>query len=232
MTIHQIHTDIPGEIKYRELTCYCAGVRGMCDCYGVKSIVLVQKAPTVASRMVLEPEMRKMFLRRLREGYDVDPDPETLSEEARKTHMLWVAFRGASSIPLQTAPTVVEPISLNVHSDSEDNDETEKDRDYAEQDFDIYEYYAVYFIKRSGHSGTYYIGQLISKFNDKLTLKFLQRVGSRSKFYFDWPKREDIATVENDRILHEVKFDAPPPFLLDHKQLRMIEKSMSKYENN
>ena len=82
----------------------------------------------------------------------------------------------------------------------------------------LHHYYAVYFTQRS--KGTFYVGRLTNRKNDELHFKFLERVGNRSAHLFDWPKREDLATVNPMFIMNEVTFDGPPPFSLDGLQLK------------
>ena len=96
---------------------------------------------------------------------------------------------------------------------------------------DMYHFYAMYYVKPgSRKTAMFYFGQHVSESGEQVTQKFLQSVGNRTKFYFDWPKRDEIATVNKAYILAEVKFDGPPPFLLGNKQLRKVENSLRKFE--
>ena len=99
--------------------------------------------------------------------------------------------------------------SENIHSDSDEGDS--------------YHYHAVYFSR--GSMGTFYIGRQISRNSEEMTmtLKFLERIGARVKFMYDWPKRDDVVTVPVKFVLEEIQFEGPPPFTLDNKTLRQIE---------
>ena len=84
----------------------------------------------------------------------------------------------------------------------------------------LHHYYAVYFTQRS--KGTFYIGRLTCPHNAETaenSFKFLERVGNRSEYIFDWPTREDVTTVDPVFIMNEIRFDGPPPFCLDQLQL-------------
>ena len=83
----------------------------------------------------------------------------------------------------------------------------------------LHHYYAVLFTR--GVKKTFYIGRLIDI--DTMEFKFLERTGSRSNYQFDWPRRDDIAKVDEKFILIEVVFEGPPPFFLDKIKLDQIQ---------
>ena len=218
MSIHEIRTDRPGRIQYRKLSCHCWITGTMCNCYPYESALLV-KDKSVASKINLAPEMRALFERRLEEGYDVrHTDLTKLSEEDKRTYLLWVSFKGASAIPLVSGDASDSNGSRDPDEDSGPLTFNEPDNEHgSDVDPDAFRYFTVYFTKRGGIKGMFYIGQMVTEFGDQITLKFLQRVGNRTKFYYDWPKRDDTDSVTREFVLTELSFDGPPPFLLDNK---------------
>ena len=122
----------------------------------------------------------------------VGDDIESLSAEDRVDFMYWKAWRAAK---LSEQPA--EPVS---------------EQEYC--------YYTVYFTIRS--KGTFSIERVIKRTDEAITMKFLERVGDRTKFIFDWPKRDDIELVTENFILTKVLFKWPPPFEFKSEQLTAI----------
>ena len=57
-----------------------------------------------------------------------------------------------------------------------------------------------------------------------LKLKDLERVGSRAKYIYNRPARDDIEShPDTSNFLQKVSFEGPPPFELPEKQLKMIQ---------
>lgn len=90
-------------------------------------------------------------------------------------------------------------------------------------------YYAVFFTIR--RKKTFYVGSPVTIVDDSdvVKMKFLEKKLINGTFKLDWPKREDVCTVEKAAILREIHFSGPPPFTLSDNDKTDIEKAIKMY---
>jgi hypothetical protein len=242
MQIHQLVMPSTGILYHRKLSCYCdktPNEDGVCDCHSPVKLEFKQNPvevdPVVAGlELHLTAEQVHLFEKRFEEGFNVEIlDLSTLSSEEKNEYIYWKAWRAAKLRHMTPEePTMEQEADTNV-DDSNDLDwvpeaghhPSEEMQNSPEKGVILKQnsYYAVFFVSR--RKKTFYIGRVIEHENDKqVKMKFLERKLIRSEFVmFDWPRRDDVCTVEVNDLLKEVKFQGPPPFSLKKCQYNEIE---------
>ncbi|XP_064637076.1 uncharacterized protein LOC135493584 [Lineus longissimus] len=227
LKIHQIHVASPGCFRHRTLSCYCKGSCGVCTCHSPEQIEFPiipnssQHSSTAIEKIEAQLSMvqKNLFEKRLIEEFDVVVDDlSTLSPEQQQEYMLWKVWRSEKGNNHCTE--VPENIETTVVSEEKEPSHASELR-LEEQNF-----YAVLFTR--GQTRNFYIGRLIDILIDEenVKIKFLERVGSRTQHTYDWPRRDDILTVEKKFIIDKVVFDGPPPFTLDSELATALTKMM------
>ena len=92
MRIHQIMTDTPGKISYRNVSCYCSSGK-MCDCYELKHFCFPVLTVTTAADTLAptEVELRDASCKSLIDEYVVVK--RTLSPYFRNSPLLHITIR-------------------------------------------------------------------------------------------------------------------------------------------
>jgi len=142
-----------------------------------------------------------------------------LSVKEKEEYLYWTAWKAAMLREKSSPP--------------DDESEHDSDRDYEDEEHAVQlrkeGYYAVYFTVR--RKKTFYVGSPVTIVHDSdvVKMKFLEKKLVNGTFKLDWPRREDVCTVEKAAILKEIHFSGPPPFTLSVSDQTDIEKAVKMY---
>ena len=54
-------------------------------------------------------------------------------------------------------------------------------------------------------------------------------MGKNGRPTYDWPRRDDVSSVDTSYILQKVEFAGPPPFVLDGDQYKAVQVLVEKF---
>ena len=207
MKVHQLIVSGPGTFIHRTLSCYCTGSSSChpCQCYSPKT----ESMPTIPTVCPTKPPS---VLTRIENNHLTEQQKNLFEKRLAEGYD-------------------VEVLDLEALSPQEQNEyllwKVWKTQVRPKPAFQVHKFYAVLFTR--GVKKSFYIGCLLDV--DCMKMKFLERVGDRSKYIFDWPRRDDIlANTEPKFILKEVIFQGPPPFTLDTEEACQIQEMISSHQ--
>ncbi|XP_064613992.1 uncharacterized protein LOC135477727 [Liolophura sinensis] len=239
MKVHQLMTALPheGTVFYREISCFCnsAPYPGFCDCYSKEKFeVEFTNSKILRIEKNLSQEQIVKFEKRLEEGYDITiQDLGSLDYDARQEYLYWTAWR---AVKLQE--TEQNSDLEDIEDQADETDEEWKPTKYNQQNQphnstamfpEINKIYAVFFHARGSKKGTFYLGRVMKTDGEVADMKFLERKYGNGNLY-DWPRRDDISTINTSFILQKVEFTGPPPFALTDLEYKVIIGKVQKFD--
>lgn len=241
MQIHQLISPNHGTYYHRTLSCYCASTADrFCTCHSPEKVAItetsIQKDPILEGvEQNLTSKQIHTFRTRFAEGQDVNVmDLSSLTSDDKKEYLVWKAWRAVklagnpneiSTSAKSTRTSDGGALSSTVHQDhsvelhkGNEIDNTLQQIVHVTPD----SYYAVFFTQH--RKKTFYIGRLIKEnFDLTVELKFMERKLLGSEFVYDWPRRDDVCSVNKQFLLKQICFEGPPPFAIKQSQYRELQ---------